>query len=199
MILSFYVVNVKLSLPNTGPVAQRIRHLTTNQGIAGSSPARVKIFLSMKILSTRGTIIPPESGVLNTTYQKTKSLQPKLGVLVVPPEAPSLWHGKREKNIAPLGGLEPPASRLTAERASRLRHRGIWILDDEYRLSMDTCCCPMRVSRESKPHIEHPIRYGLVVRIPGSHPGGPGSIPGVGNPFLVFCTWHLPDSPFDGC
>ena len=24
---------------------------------------------------------------------------------------------------------------------------------------------------------------GLVVRIPGSHPGGPGSIPGVGNPF----------------
>ena len=28
-----------------GPVAQRIRHLTTNQGIAGSSPARVKYFL----------------------------------------------------------------------------------------------------------------------------------------------------------
>ena len=25
------------------------------------------------------------------------------------------------------------------------------------------------------------IRYGLVVRIPGSHPGGPGSIPGNGN------------------
>ena len=29
----------------TGSVAQRIRHLTTNQGIAGSSPARVKNFL----------------------------------------------------------------------------------------------------------------------------------------------------------
>ena len=27
-----------------GPVAQRIRHLTTNQGIAGSSPARVIFF-----------------------------------------------------------------------------------------------------------------------------------------------------------
>merc|ERR1712101_16802 len=27
------------------------------------------------------------------------------------------------------------------------------------------------------------VRYGLVVRIPGSHPGGPGSIPGNGNPF----------------
>ena len=24
------------------------------------------------------------------------------------------------------------------------------------------------------------LRYGLVVRIPGSHPGGPGSIPGNG-------------------
>ena len=27
---------------SAGPVAQRIRHLTTNQGIAGSNPARVK-------------------------------------------------------------------------------------------------------------------------------------------------------------
>ena len=27
-----------------GPVAQWIRHLTTNQGIAGSSPARVNTF-----------------------------------------------------------------------------------------------------------------------------------------------------------
>ena len=26
----------------------------------------------------------------------------------------------------------------------------------------------------------HGFRYGLVVRIPGSHPGGPGSIPGNG-------------------
>ena len=24
------------------------------------------------------------------------------------------------------------------------------------------------------------VRYGLVARIPGSHPGGPGSIPGTG-------------------
>ena len=29
-----------------------------------------------------------------------------------------------EKNIAPPGGLEPPTFRLTAERASRLRHGG---------------------------------------------------------------------------
>ena len=88
----------------TGPVAQRIRHLTTNQGIAGSSPARVKIFLSMKILSTRGTIIPPESGVLNTTYQKTKSLQPKLGALVVPLRLPFSGTARGKKILRPWVG-----------------------------------------------------------------------------------------------
>ena len=38
------ILIAKLLLPpdNSGPVAQRIRHLTTNQGIAGSNPARVK-------------------------------------------------------------------------------------------------------------------------------------------------------------
>ena len=35
----------------------------------------------------------------------------------------------------------------------------------------------------SKPEIEQQLRYGLVVRIPGSHPGGPGSIPGNGKCF----------------
>ena len=29
------------------------------------------------------------------------------------------------KNVAPPGGLEPPTFRLTAERASRLRHGGM--------------------------------------------------------------------------
>ena len=33
-----------------GPVAQRIRHLTTNQGIAGSSPARIKLFILFRML-----------------------------------------------------------------------------------------------------------------------------------------------------
>ena len=32
------------------------------------------------------------------------------------------------------------------------------------------------------------VRYGLVVRISGSHPGGPGSIPGNGNLFLFFIS-----------
>ena len=32
------------------------------------------------------------------------------------------------------------------------------------------------------------IRYGLVVRIPGSHPGGPGSIPGNGNIFSLILS-----------
>ena len=30
------------------------------------------------------------------------------------------------------------------------------------------------------------VRYGLVVRIPGSHPGGPGLIPGNGKYFWKF-------------
>ena len=38
------------------------------------------------------------------------------------------------------------------------------------------------------------VRYGLVVRIPGSHPGGPGSIPGNGNPFLVAYGHELPSA-----
>ena len=36
-------------------------------------------------------------------------------------------------------------------------------------------CTPWKQLR-----IEQQLRYGLVVRIPGSHPGGPGSIPGNG-------------------
>ena len=77
-----------------GPVAQRIRHLTTNQGIAGSSPARVK-FLPPKMISDGEKIAPP-------------------------------------------GGLEPPTFRLTAERASQLRHGGF----DIHMLEMIPCTDP---------------------------------------------------------
>ena len=35
------------------------------------------------------------------------------------------------------------------------------------------------------------IPFGLVVRIPGFHPGGPGSIPGVGKLLLFFFFSHL--------
>jgi hypothetical protein len=34
-------------------------------------------------------------------------------------------NGFRKKKEPPLGGLEPPTFRLTAERASQLRHRGL--------------------------------------------------------------------------
>ena len=46
----------------TGPMAQRIRHLTTNQGIAGSSPAKVNIF-----------------GQLTKTAGVTKIVRPRVG------------------------------------------------------------------------------------------------------------------------
>ena len=40
------------------------------------------------------------------------------------------------KNYAPPGGLEPPTFRLTAERASRLRHGGFFLeeMDGMYKL-----------------------------------------------------------------
>ena len=34
------------------------------------------------------------------------------------------WKTKYQKSFAPPGGLEPPTFRLTAERASQLRHGG---------------------------------------------------------------------------
>ena len=34
--------------------------------------------------------------------------------------------------------------------------------------------------QESAPRLWSTVRYGLVARIPGSHPGGSGSIPGIG-------------------
>ena len=129
----------KLWLP--GPVAQRIRHLTTNQGIAGSSPARVKKF---------------SSSTLNILF----------------------WM----KNYAPPGGLEPPTFRLTAERASRLRHGGTLVSqlqNNQMRIPINVSGLPLQKYSSSAS-----IRYGLVVRIPGSHPGGPGSIPGNGISFL---------------
>ena len=37
------------------------------------------------------------------------------------------------------------------------------------------------------------LRYGLVVRIAGSHPAGPGSIPGNGNFYINFTISYLYD------
>ena len=129
----------------TGLVAQRIRHLTTNQGIAGSSPAKVNIF---------GQFM------------------------------------QADKNSAPPGGLEPPTFRLTAERASRLRHGGFSLPQLHHHWNGRAKICFL-VSRAHVYLYVHntasltSVRYGLVVRIPGSHPGGPGSIPGNGNLFGV--------------
>ena len=44
------------------------------------------------------------------------------------------------KNVAPPGGLEPPTFRLTAERASQLRHGGILAFEDAHLIC---CCSPM--------------------------------------------------------
>ena len=53
----------------SGPVAQRIRHLTTNQGIAGSSPARITNFLFSRLFNVHllhlNCRFPPEAGRVN--------------------------------------------------------------------------------------------------------------------------------------
>ena len=45
--------------------------------------------------------------------------------------------------------------------------------------------CAVLLKRDSLSLIPN-LRYGLVVRIAGSHPAGPGSIPGNGNLFFTF-------------
>ena len=95
---------------------------------------------------------------------------------------------RKSKRVAPPGGLEPPTFRLTAERASQLRHGGL----------MWGASCQDRPNSHFPSHLglgadypQHfpwllPIRHGLVVRIAGSHPAGPGSIPGAGKiPFWL--------------
>ena len=86
------------------------------------------------------------------------------------------------KKSPPPGGLEPPTFRLTAERASRLRHGGTLVSclqKNKLRIPINVSGLPIQ-----KYSWVASIRYGLVVRIPGSHPGGPGSIPGNGNHVL---------------
>ena len=43
------------------------------------------------------------------------------------------------------------------------------------------------------------VRYGLVVRIPGSHPGGPGSIPGNGNFWSMYFSKFYGLGPLPTC
>ena len=51
-----------------GPVAQWIRHLTSNQGIAGSSPARV-VFMFLFVTKFLKIKFPPE---LNSDLARVK-------------------------------------------------------------------------------------------------------------------------------
>ena len=49
---------------------------------------------------------------------------------------------------------------------------------------------PWILSRLLPQHVKQ-VRYGLVVRISGSHPGGPGSIPGGRNQYFLSCLIDL--------
>ena len=91
-----------------GLVAQRITRLTTDQKIAGSNPAEIG-FLSWNRLNVYDW----------ETHDMT--LHSQIHGQYVCLAANTL---NKKKVSAPPGGLEPPTFRLTAERASRLRHGG---------------------------------------------------------------------------
>ena len=100
-------------------------------------------------------------------------------------------HLKMKKRISPPGGLEPPTFRLTAERANQLRHGGL-MHQLRSKSVMSACSCQVQGGQswqgqslcfwDDRPL---PLRHGLVVRIVGSHPTGPGSIPGAGTHSFV--------------
>ena len=61
-----------------------------------------------------------------TTDQKIAGSNPaEVDKIPFFPHCPKLNQGCVIKEDAPPGGLEPPTFRLTAERASRLRHGGL--------------------------------------------------------------------------
>ena len=66
----------------------------------------------------------------------------------------------------------------------------------------DRSCCRLKISDAD--HHER-VPYGLAVRIPGFHPGGPGSTPGMGTSlFLVFkippiLPWSIVNGIYTAC
>ena len=84
-------------------MAQRITRLTTDQKIAGSNPAGIDTFFLFLVLSFFSA--PPFYPHCKPDTALAKEID--------------------AKDAAPPGGLEPPTFRLTAERASRLRHGGL--------------------------------------------------------------------------
>ena len=83
----------------------------------------VKIAIHHQILST-GRVAQRITRL--TTDQKIAGSNPAEIVSFL--DAGKRWRGQND--IAPPGGLEPPTFRLTAERASRLRHGGMVLVVD---------------------------------------------------------------------
>ena len=89
-----------------GLVAQRITRLTTDQKIAGSNPAEIGILFNFLEEKTNCVWMKHKKKPIDTATLK------------------QVMDCDKQKVWAPPGGLEPPTFRLTAERASRLRHGG---------------------------------------------------------------------------
>ena len=89
-------------------MAQRITRLTTNQEIAGSNPVWIVHFF----------VIEQNSKFSKSQKEISQSSRLKGGGRLCP-------RNLAKSMKSPPGGLEPPTFRLTAERASRLRHGGL--------------------------------------------------------------------------
>ena len=63
-------------------------------------------------------------------HKKIMKEEPLIDLLALP----------QVKSVTPPGGLEPPTFRLTAERASQLRHGGILAFEYAHFIC---CCSPM--------------------------------------------------------
>ena len=101
-----------LGLKSCGPVAQWITRLPTEQKIVGSSPAWIEKSFCPIIFS--GTVCPSQLQPGTCSTENAVECHSML---------PVTCYGEKKK--PPPGGLEPPTFRLTAERASQLRHGGM--------------------------------------------------------------------------
>ena len=72
--------------------------------------------------------------------------------------------------------MPPPLDHQVFRILHKIEFRESFVIDRNFSGNNEKATC----TQELNARVTHVLRYGLVVRISGSHPGGPGSIPGNG-------------------